>query len=95
MITLETTVRSTPSHTTVDLRDDAVVLDLSTKIYYSYNGVGQQIWTMIHDPVRVAAVRDRLVERFDVDAERCERELVAFLEKLEAQGLVTVVEEDR
>ena len=70
------------------LRDEAAILNLTTGVYYGLDPVGARIWKMLGGPTTVADIRDALLRTYDVDAEQCERDLAAILEKLEAEGLV-------
>jgi hypothetical protein len=74
-----------------DLADeDVVILNLKDNTYYGLDPVGGRVWSLIRQPRRVAEVRDQLLAEFDVDAERCTRELLALLEDLAAHGLIEV-----
>jgi hypothetical protein len=69
---------------------EAVVLGLKDGIYYGLNPVGARIWSLLEQPTTVAEIRDRVVAEYDVTPERCERDLLALLERLAGHGLVVV-----
>ena len=73
-----------------DLVDEAVILDLKSGVYYGLDEVGARIWALIQEPRVVNEVRDVLLQEYEVDADRCEPDLVAFLRELADQGLVEV-----
>jgi hypothetical protein len=89
-ITGHSTIAVAKDKLSADLADEAVVLDLKSGMYYGLDEVGARIWMLIQEPRTVNQVRDALVREYEVDADRCERDLVAFLQELVDQGLVEV-----
>ncbi len=73
-----------------DLSDEVVMLHLKSGVYYGLDAVGARVWSLIQEPRAVSEVRDALLEEYEVDPDRCERELLAFLQELAAQGLIEV-----
>jgi hypothetical protein len=84
------TVAVVKDQISADLADEAVILHLKSGVYYGLDGVGARIWALIQEPRVVNDVRDVLLDEYDVDPERCESELLAFLEELAAQALIEV-----
>ena len=76
-----------------ELADEFVVLDVNAGVYYSLENVGARIWSLIQEPRSVRDIRDHLVAEFDVDPQRCERDLQAFLQSLAEKGLLHVTDE--
>jgi Coenzyme PQQ synthesis protein D (PqqD) len=70
--------------------DEAVVLDLNSGTYYGLDDLGARIWTLIEQPVSLATLREAIMSEYEVDAETCERDLVAFLNKMQVAGLIDV-----
>jgi hypothetical protein len=75
-----------------DFGAEHVILNLRDGVYYGLEGVGARIWQLLQRPTTVPAVSAALVEEYDVDPERCERDLVALLADLAGRGLVTITE---
>jgi len=73
-----------------DLAGEAVVLSLQTGKYYGLARVASRIWELLKTPACVADIRDTIVRQFDVDPERCERDLFKFLQQLADQGLIEI-----
>lgn len=69
---------------------DLVIFSAQQGMYYGTQAVGKRIWSLIETPTRVAQVCDRLEQEFEVDRATCEREVIAFLEQLEEEGLIEV-----
>ena len=84
----ERTVVASQAQISSEVSSDAVILNLSSGVYFSLNRVGSRIWELIQEPRSVREVRDTLVGEFDVDPERCQQDIVSLLEELDAKGLV-------
>lgn len=76
-----------------DLEGEAAILDLKSGTYFGLNPVGAIVWGMIAEPRRVAEILSALLDRYDVAAEQCDRELMDLLGALRAQGLIQVDDE--
>jgi len=93
MITSATTVVASKDQVSCDLAGEAAILGLKNGVYYGLDPVGARIWNLIQTPALVSAVRDAILQEYDVEAERCERDLLDLLQKLAEQGLLEVTGE--
>jgi hypothetical protein len=92
MISDVSIVRAVSDHVAGDLTDGhMVILHLKSGVYYGLNPVGARIWQWIQEPMPVHEIQSRLLAQFEVEAERCRREVVALLEALDSHGLIEVV----
>jgi hypothetical protein len=75
---------SCPFHvTTNQIEDELVALNLETSFYYGVDGIGTQIWRLLIDEkMTIAGACGKLIEEYDVDADKCRREVRAFVEQL-------------
>ena len=62
----------------VPIRGD--VADLES--IYTLNGVGQRVWELLDGEKTVAAIREAIVQEFDVDADTAGKDLLEFLKEL-------------
>lgn len=76
-----------------DLDGEAAVLNLSTGMYYGLNSVGARIWGLLGEPKTVIEILDALLTEYDVDATRCQSDLVRILNELAEAGLIEVKNE--
>jgi hypothetical protein len=76
-----------------ELAGEAVILDITPGIYYGLNAVGARIWKLIQEPRTVNEIRAAVLEEYDVEPDRCERDLLALLQELAARGLIEVKDE--
>lgn len=68
------------------------ILDLKAGVYYGLDEVGARIWNLLQEPKIVSEIRHTLLEEYDVEPERCERDLLALLQRLADEGLVEVAD---
>ena len=66
------------------------MLNLTNGVYYGLGPVGARIWNLIKEPQTVNAIRDAILQAYDVEPERCERDLLALLQHMAAEGLIEV-----
>lgn len=78
---------------TNQIDDEVVMLNLETDSYYGADPVGSRIWTLLAQPLSVAHICEQLQEEYEVEQETCEADVLAFVEKLHAEGLIQIVEE--
>jgi hypothetical protein len=74
------------------LGDETVILQLDDGVYYGLDPVGTRVWALLQEPRTIADLRDRIIEEYEVDPERCERDLVGLLEDLLARRLIELSE---
>lgn len=67
-----------------------VLLAVESGEYRAANPTGSRVWGMLEKPWVVSALVAALVEEFEVTPEQCEREMLAFLEKMRVDGLIEV-----
>lgn len=82
------TLVAVADHASCELGGEAVLLDLTTGVYYGLDPVGTHVWRLLQQPRSLRELRDLVIEEFDVDAERCEADLTAFLASLSEHGLL-------
>jgi hypothetical protein len=73
-----------------DLAGEAAILNIKNGIYYGLDPVGARIWSLMQEPRVVSEIQNTIAGEYDVEPERCARDLVGLLEKLLAEGLIEV-----
>ena len=76
-----------------EIDDEVVMMNADLDSYCGIDPVGSRIWTLIEQPIAVSVLCDILREEFEVAADVCEREVIAFLEQLEDEGLAKKVDQ--
>lgn len=69
---------------------EAVILLAEDSTLNTLNAVGTLIWEAADGKTSVRAIVARICETFDVERERAERDVTAFIDKLCQRGLLTV-----
>jgi hypothetical protein len=87
------TVVATRGQISSDLGDEVAILDLEGGMYYGLDNAGARVWELIQEPRRVSEIHATIVDEYDVEPERCERDIVSLLQNLREEGLVEVLEE--
>ncbi len=72
------------------LEGETVLLDLRSQHYFGLDEVGTWIWQLLVEHGETGAVVAAMVEEFEVERSQVERDLEAFLSRLEAAELVTL-----
>lgn len=83
-------VKKSADQVAADMGDEAIVLNLKSGVYYGTQQIGVRIWSLLDEPHTVEAIRDAIVQEFEVDSERCERDVLAFLGQMELAGLLEI-----
>lgn len=86
-------VKRTTNQVCCDMGGESIILNLKSGIYYSLDEVGARIWALIEHPMGIMAIRDAILNEYDVQADVCERDVRGFIEGMDAAGLVEVLVE--
>ncbi len=90
-LSLDSVVSLCDHQLSCEVANEMVVLEVSRGMYYGLNEVAAFVWQKIKNPIQVGAVRDAILAEFEVDAEECERDLLALLVDLQDNNLITVL----
>jgi hypothetical protein len=89
-ISLQSIVVATADQVSCPLGDESSILSLKNSVYYSLDPVGTRIWELLRQSRSVAEILEILLQEYDVEADRCERDLFAILAKLHQEGLIEI-----
>ena len=70
------------------IKDEAVLLDKDSSVYYSLNDVGARIWDLIGQDESERGIVQKLCKEFDVEAQEARRDLDALLGQLSREKLI-------
>src|SRR5687768_17705101 len=84
------TVVATRKQVACALGEEVVILELNSGKYYGLNAVGARIWNLIQEPRIVSDILDTILNEYDVEPDRCGRDLLALLQDLAAHGLMEI-----
>jgi hypothetical protein len=74
-----------------DIDGETVMMSVEKGRYYGLDLIGSRVWAQIEKPIKVSELIDALLLKYDVDRETCERDVLAFLEELNEDGVLTVI----
>jgi hypothetical protein len=77
-----------------NVEGESVILNFDEGVYYGLDEVGARVWELLQSPVTFAAIRERLLAEYEVEPDRCERDLRSLLGELAEAGLVEVGDGD-
>lgn len=89
-LSLNTIVVATTEQVSCALGDESAILNLKNSVYYGMDPVGTCVWNWLQQPRSVEELRNKILDEYEVDAQRCEKDLFALLEKMHAEGLIQV-----
>ena len=72
------TVVAVKDQVSSDLGGEVAILDLTGGVYYGLDEVGSRIWELIQEPIVVNQIQATIVEEYDVDSVRVERDMLAL-----------------
>ena len=89
-LSLQSIVVATTEQVSCPLGEESAILNLKNTVYYGLNPVGARIWSLLQQERTVGDLRNALLDEYDVDAERCESDLLVLLMKMRSEGLIQV-----
>jgi hypothetical protein len=69
---------------------EAIIINLATGAYYSMQGIGGEIWSMISARRSVGSMLDEIVTAYEVQSDDARRDLHDVLQQLLDEGLVQI-----
>lgn len=92
---LQTIIVAVADQASVDLDDEAAILNLKSGVYFGLNEVAARIWRLIQTPHTVAEIRAAVLDEFDVEPVRCEADVQALLKDLAEHQLIEIRDDSR
>ena len=75
-----------------NLDSASVLLNPISDGYFGLNGVGSRIWELIGENTSVSQVVQQLAAEYDVEAETCQSDVIAFVNEIAAGELIEINE---
>lgn len=73
-----------------DMDGEKVMLSIYKGKYYNLGETGGAIWDLMKEPVSMQDLIDLLVKEYDVREQECSEQVLRFVDRLAAEGLVKV-----
>lgn len=91
-VSADSTIVVSEDQVSSDLGGEVAILNLKAGAYYGLDEVGNRVWGLVQEPREVREVREVLLREYEVDPERCERDLISLVQRLADEGLVEVTD---
>lgn len=82
-----------PGHIVSDMDGEKVMLNVQKGKYYNLGEVGGKIWDLVATPISVEQVVTALMSSYDVEQEKCEEQVLSFLELLIKEELIQFIDD--
>jgi hypothetical protein len=92
-IALLTVFRAHNEVISAELGTEISLLNVTTGVYYTLNDVGASIWRLVLQETTVSQITSNLLEVYDVDEQRCQRDVIRIVQDLHEHGLIVVKSE--
>jgi hypothetical protein len=76
-----------------EVSGETVLLDLNRESYFGLDEVGTRVWQLINEDGHLPAILATMLQEFEVEELTLKNDIADLLAKLEAQGLVTLTNE--
>lgn len=76
---------------TSEIDNEKVMIDFETGKYFMIKGVGNDIWERVQAETSVDELIAFLLSEYEIDEPTCEKQVIAFLDKLNEYGFLKVV----
>lgn len=90
-IQLATMVKQSTEQVSCNLNGEIAILNLKSTLYFGLDEVGACIWEAMDEPRKVSELCKRVLERFDVEQQRCQVDVIEFVGRLSEAGLIEIV----
>ena len=71
-----------------DLDGEAAILNIESGIYYGLDPIGAKIWNSLKNPCKLVDLVEMITSEYDVEEERCKKDLFELVNDLIDNGLV-------
>lgn len=92
-ITSQTSLRRSNKVLSSPVEDGTLLMDMDTGDYHHFDAVASRIWDQIDGKTSIGDICRSLQVEYDVEAETCQKDTIAFVKQARAAGLVTPVSE--
>ncbi|GAB3508611.1 PqqD family peptide modification chaperone [Emticicia fontis] len=75
---------------TTILDDELIMMDIEKGNYINLNKTGNIIWQYIEPPISVEDIIQKLVEKYNIDADVCTSDTIQYLEHMHTIGLIQI-----
>ena len=86
----DTIIARSAQLTSVDVKDETVILDMGSGQYYGLEGVGARIWQILEQPTTFHELCRLVVAEYEVEDGVAEQDIAELVGDLGEKGLVEI-----
>ncbi|MBW1785297.1 MAG: PqqD family protein [Deltaproteobacteria bacterium] len=91
MITADSCFLHNEAEVAAEVMDgDAVLINLSTGVYYSISGSGGGIWSFLASGQSLRQIADSVAEHYDVDPDRARADVEKLISRLLQENIISI-----
>jgi hypothetical protein len=91
-LTLNQALRVNENVLIQDLGGESVLLNLDSEQYFGLDDIGTDMLSMLKESSSIQTTYDRLLQKYDVEPQQLQQDLLELIEQLVEHGLVQVAE---
>lgn len=74
-----------------EMDGELVMMDLEKNSYFGLNAVGKEIWELLTEAKTINGLCATLMQKYDVELERCKQDVTAMVNKMVEVGIVQTI----
>lgn len=71
-----------------EIPNHLILFDAAERRYYTLDTLAGLVWNLVQHPMTLREIRDAVLEKFDVEPEAAERDVLNVLREMETNGLI-------
>ena len=89
-ISISSTIIAGKDPVTSEMANEVAILNPKSGMYFGLDMVGARIWELIKEPMTVKDIRNIILDEYEVDVDRCEKDLFILFSEMSNNGLIEV-----
>ena len=73
-----------------EIDGETVMMSIDSGEYYGLDPVASRIWAIIENPLSVQALKEKLLNEYDVSEEQCQSDVLKFLGEMVENNVITL-----
>lgn len=91
-LSLQSIIKRNPGLVSSEIDSERIMMNVQTGEYFGLDSVGNRIWELIENPIRLSNLIEILINEFDVTQEQCETDTMEFIKQLLDKELVIITD---
>ena len=91
-VELDSIVKRNNTIVTSSIDNDIVMISIERGKYYSMESIGSRIWELMNEELTVKDLCDKLCNKYNVDVEQCQSDVLHLLKDLVNENLIIIQE---